>query len=56
MTSAGLLEDWDFWIRIFPNSKELFVRCLCPDAGGIGIRSLGSVRFQNACSSKSEIG
>src|SRR6202041_3458960 len=44
--SVGLLQDWDIRVSVFPEREEIFVGGECPDASGIGFRSLR--RFSTA--------
>ena len=43
--SFGLLVDRDIRIGIFPERKEIFVGGERPDAGGVGICALRSLRL-----------
>jgi hypothetical protein len=45
----GLLQDGDVGVGVFPEGEEIFVCGECPDAGGIGIRSMRSSRLQSIC-------
>src|ERR1700756_4710442 len=42
----GLLQDGDVGVGVFPEGEEVFVSSQCPDAGGVGVRSLRGSRLQ----------
>ena len=51
----GLLQDGDVGVGVFPEGEEIFIGGHCPDAGGIGVRSLRRFRLQGVCTSHSQM-